>query len=253
MAPARVSAQDTPAPHAPHDFAISHASYEDLRAQKTPAPTFQQLRRDDGRAAWWLFALTAAAICLVLPWLAADYGMTWDEQARFAYGTRVVAFYQGDLSAADFPQDGSHLYGGLFDVTANAVHELVGGDLWMTRHRVNATVGALGIVATGLLTASLLTPSAGLIAMVLLVLSPRYVGHAMNNPKDIPFAAFCMVAVLAFRLLRTQPPFLSWRRAIVIGIALALPLGVRPGALLYFMYFDLCVLVLVEGQVLFFL
>jgi hypothetical protein len=200
-----------------------------------------------GGAAWRLFAFTAAAICVVLPWSSEDYGMTFDEQARFAHGTRVVSFYRGELSASDFPEDGSHLYGGLFDVTANSVHHLVGGDLWMTRHRVNAAVGALGIVAAGLLTARLLTPAAGVVAMVLLVLSPRYLGHAMNNPKDIPFAAFCMVALLAFVLLRTEPPFLSWTRAIVIGLALALPLNVRPGALLYFLYFGVCVLGLVAG------
>lgn len=199
----------------------------------------------NGRAAWWLFTLTAAAIFIVLPWLSADYGMTWDEQPRFAHGKRVVSFYRGELTASDFPEDGSHQYGALFDVTANGVHQLLGGDLWMTRHRVNAAFGALGILATGLLTATLLTPSAGVLAMVLMLSSPRYVGHAMNNPKDIPFAALCMVALLSFLLLRRESPFLSWRRALAIGIALALPLGVRPGALLYLMYFGVCVLVLI--------
>ncbi len=194
---------------------------------------------------WRLFAITAAAICVVLPWLSSDYGMTWDEQARFAHGTRVLSFYRGDLDASDFPEDGSHLYGGLFDVAANSLHALLGEDLWITRHRVNAVVGALGILAAGLLAARLLSSAAGLTAMVLLVLSPRYLGHAMNNPKDVPFAAFCMVALLAFGLARAEPPFLSWPRALVVGLALALPLNVRPGALLYFLYFCVFVLALV--------
>ncbi len=201
-----------------------------------------------GRADWWLLAATAAAISIVLPWLSADYGVTWDEHFRQAHGTRVVSFYRGELSAADFPEDGSHQYGGLFDVTANGVHQLLGGDLWMTRHRVNAVFGAVGIVATGLFAALVLTPSAGILAMTLIALSPRYVGHAMNNPKDIPFAALCMVALLSFLLLRREPPFLSWPRAVVIGIALGLPLGVRPGALIYLMYFGLCVLVLIVSS-----
>jgi hypothetical protein len=106
----------------------------------------------------------------------------------------------------------------------------------------------VGIVATGLFAATLLRPSAGVLAMTLMVLSPRYFGHAMNNPKDIPFAALCMVALLCFLLLRRQPPFLSWRSAVVIGIALALPLGVRPGALLYLIYFGFCVLALIVGS-----
>jgi 4-amino-4-deoxy-L-arabinose transferase-like glycosyltransferase len=213
----------------------------------TSVPGFK-LSATRGRGAWWLFAVTAAAMSILLPWLSAEYGMTWDEEFRSTHGTRVVSFYRGELSASDFPEDGSHQYGALFDVTANGVHHLLGGDLWMVRHRVNAAFGAVGIVATGLVAALLLTPSAGVLAMVLIALSPRYFGHAMNNPKDIPFAALCMLALLSFLLLRREPPFLSWRRAVVIGIALALPLGVRPGALLYFMYFGVCVLVLIVGS-----
>jgi hypothetical protein len=201
-----------------------------------------------GRADWWLFAATAAAISIVLPWLSADYGVTWDEHFRSTHGTRVISFYRGELSASDFARGGSHQYGALFDVIANGVHQLLGGDLWMTRHRVNAAFGAVGIVATGLFAAIVLTPSAGVLAMALLALSPRYLGHAMNNPKDIPFAALCMVALLSFLLLRREPPFLSWRRTVAIGTALALPLGVRPGALLYLMYFGVCMLVLIVGS-----
>ena len=188
------------------------------------------------RRAWLLFVCTAVAICILLPWLSRDFGMTWDEQSRFGEGTRAVSFYRGALVASDF-QDESRLYGLLFDVTANQVYQVLGGDLWMTRHRMNAAVGALGIVAAGLLAARVMTPLSGAAVMVLLLLSPRYVGHAMNNPKDIPFAAFCMVALLAFSLLRDEFPFLSWTTAVVVGLALALPLNVRPGALLYLGYF----------------
>ena len=195
------------------------------------------------RRAWLLFACTAVVICILLPWLSRNYGMTWDEQARFQEGTRVVSFYRGALRASDFQHE-SRLYGLLFEVTANLVYQAFGGDLWMTRHRVNAAVGALGIVAAGLLAARVMTPLSGAAVMVLLLLSPRYVGDAMNNPKDIPFAAFCAVALLAFSLVRGEFPFLSWTRAAVIGLALALPLNVRPGALLYLGYFGASVLVL---------
>jgi hypothetical protein len=200
------------------------------------------------RTGWRLFVLAAAAISIALPWLSADYGVTWDEHFRHANGARVLDFYRGASGGSDFAEVGSRQYGGLFDVVANGAHELLGGDLWMTRHRVNAAFGAAGIVATGLFAALVLTPSAGVLAMALLALSPRYLGHAMNNPKDVPFAALCMVAVLSFLLLRREPPFLSWWRAVVIGIALGLPLGVRPGALLYLMYFGLCVLALIVAS-----
>ncbi len=78
---------------------------------------------------------------------------------------------------------------------------------------------------------------AGVLAVALLALSPRYVGHAANNPKDMPFAALSILALLAFTLVRSAPPFLSWPRAPLVGLALALPLNVRPGGLLYLGYF----------------
>jgi hypothetical protein len=61
----------------------------------------------------------------------------------------------------------------------------------------------------------------------------------MNNPKDLPFAVCCAVALLSFTLVRGTVPILTWPRALVIGLALALPLNVRPGALLYLGYFGL--------------
>ena len=61
--------------------------------------------------------------------------------------------------------------------------------------RAQRVFGWLGIVACYLLAARLGGPSAGLLAVVLLAVTPRYWGDAMNNPKDLPFAT-CATAAL---------------------------------------------------------
>ena len=172
--------------------------------------------------------------------LSRDFGTTRDEPIRNAFGEHVLAYWAG--GDALFP-GGPHLrvYGGLFDVSALLVHGVVGGDLWTNRHYVNAAFGGLGILAVGLFAARLFGTPAGLATMVLLALSPRFMAHAMNNPKDAPFAALCSVALLSFTLLRAAPPFVTWPGAIGIGLALALPLNVRPAALLYWGYLGLAV------------
>jgi hypothetical protein len=112
----------------------------------------------------------------------------------------------------------------------------MGGDAFVLRHRLNAFVGGLGILVTGVLAARLAGVHVGLLAVVLLALSPRWIGHSMNNPKDLPFAVFCAAALLSFTLVRGVAPILTWPRALVIGFTLALALNVRPGALLYLGY-----------------
>jgi hypothetical protein len=164
-----------------------------------------------------------------------DFGVTWDERARHGYGDRVLQFLQGDRPRTDFAptSTGGHLYAALFDVLGAFVHQTLGGDLWTIRHYLNALFGGIGVIASGLLAARLGGRPAGLLAILLLACSPRYVAHSMNNPKDLPFAALCAVALLSFTAVRPVVPFLTWRRAVIIGLAIALPLNVRPGALLY--------------------
>jgi hypothetical protein len=188
-------------------------------------------------------AAAGVLVTAMLMWLSPDFGPTWDERPRHAYGERVLQFLRGDRPRADFAPDGTgrHLYAGLFDVAAAVVHEKVGGGLWTTRHYLNALFGGLGVIATGLLAARLGGPAAGLLATLLLACSPRYVGHSMNNPKDMPFAALCAVALLSFTLVGAASPWLTWRRALLIGLAIALPLNVRPGAVLYLGYLGVLV------------
>lgn len=182
-------------------------------------------------------AVVLAAVLVTTVWvlLSPDFGVTWDERVRHAYGVRVLRFWRGELTHADFlpTRSGGHLYAALFDSTAALLHEWAGGDVWLVRHRLNAVFGGVGLMATGLVALRLFGAWPAILAVTLLACSPRYVRDAMNNPKDIPFAALCAVSLLTFTLARPKFPFLSWGRALAVGLALALALNVRPGALLY--------------------
>jgi hypothetical protein len=209
-----------------------------------PAPVQPVAAGAQGQGGWSrrgvvLVCTAGAAVTLVLILLSPAYGITFDERARHHHGERVLEFLRGGLGYDDFPADdsGGHLYGALFDTSAAWLHERLHGNLWIERHYLGAAFAGIGLIATGLLALRLTSATVGLLAVALLAMSPQYVGHAMNNPKDIPFAALCMVSLLAFTLARPAPPFLSWSRAVLLGLALALPLNVRPGGLLYFVYF----------------
>ena len=177
-----------------------------------------------------------------------DFGVTWDEDSRNTYGHKVLDFLRGMRTRDDFRATGGHLYPGLFDTICAALELVVPANRWVVRHVVTAIVGWVGIVYTGRLAARLFGSWAGVIALGLLALSPRYFGHSMNNPKDLPFAALSMVALYYISTISHRWPYISLSTGSKIAVALALALGVRVGALLYLGYFGLLVIGLVITQ-----
>ena len=181
-----------------------------------------------------LLALLLPLMVLLSP----DYGVTWDERPRQAYGERVWEFYEGRVQLDRFQTDrtGGHLYGALFDLTAVALEKVIPLDRYVVRHALNAVFGWLGIVGCYALATRLGGPFAGLLALVLLAVTPRYWGDAMNNPKDLPFATCATAALVVMAGIPARYPFLTIGRALALGSSIGLALSVRPGGLLFVAY-----------------
>ncbi len=77
---------------------------------------------------------------------------------------------------------------------------------------------------------------AALITLVIMFLSPRFVGDSLMNPKDIPFAAGYMLAIFSMAAVFDRMPSPNrWNLAgLVAGLAIAL--ATRAGGLLSFAY-----------------
>jgi hypothetical protein len=178
-------------------------------------------------------------VALLLPfmlWVSADFGVTFDERQRQHYGESIWRFYAGEVTHTGFQTDASRLYGGLFDVLAVALQRVLPLDPYVVRHRLNAMVGWLGVVFCGALASRIAGPGVGLLSMVLLVLLPRYLGHAMNNPKDVPFATLSTAALFVMAGIPARYPFLTWPRVAGLALTIGLCLSVRPGGALFLAY-----------------
>ncbi len=171
--------------------------------------------------------------------LAGDFGVTWDERGRQANGERIWRRYQGLIDPR--PTD-AHIYGGLFDVAAVALQHVVPLDLYHVRHLLNAFFGWLGIIGCGVLGWRIGGPGVGVLAGALLALSPRYFGHSMNNPKDLPFAAAATFSLVALAYLPRAFPYLPPLNVLAVGTAIGVSLAIRPGGLLFVLYLALWVL-----------
>ena len=179
--------------------------------------------------------LSLSLLALMLA-VAPDFGATWDEPQQRAKALRLLAYLSAPNATLHEPLDGAHLYGAPFDILAAALEPIVPADPYVIRHEVIAVLGWLCLVTTGILADRLFGPPHGVAAVVVLAAWPTFFAHAMNNPKDTPFAAVATAILLALAWTRARPPWTSWRIMLVLIGLIGLGLNVRPGALLFVGY-----------------
>lgn len=195
----------------------------------------------------FLFALLMVFLLALMPMLSSDYGISGDEYAQKVYGELIVEHFNSD---GEYKLPDNHpnyrnqnamnmqpnlwLYGGGFDYLAAKVNDWFPAyDDYDVRHLLNALTGFILIFLTGLM-AKEVTNSwrMGFLAALLLAVSPRIFGHSFMNPKDIPFAAAYMLAMVnSIRIVKQLPnPGLKPMMFASLGIALAI--SIRIGGLI---------------------
>lgn len=170
--------------------------------------------------------------------LSRDFGFTWDERFQQKYGEEIWDYYHGRLPRESFDTDAGnqYLYGGLVEIVAISMQHLVPADVYVVRHAVNAVFGWMGIVLCGVLAGRLFGARAGWLAAILLATMPRYFGDAMNNPKDVPFAVATIAVMCVTLTIDWRRPRVSPARALLLTLAIACGLNVRPLALALLLY-----------------
>jgi len=213
----------------------------------TAPPSTPEPRRDAGfRAPTWLFWVLVVVLLPLMLTASLDFGFTWDEGRRNLSGHFALEYYRGLRPLEDAQND--TLYPAMFDVISVWLTEKLSVDPFVLRHCVNAAFGWIGILFSGLLARRLFGTWAGILSMVLLVTSPRYFAHSMNNPKDLPFAAMSMVALYCMARLSPRWPYITAGAGTLVAVGIALALNTRPGALLFFGYLLALVLSFVLRQ-----
>jgi hypothetical protein len=200
----------------------------------------------------FIFIGLAALITILLPALSSAYGQTGDEWLQMLYGRDIWDyFFNNDTQALDYntllPRYqgmerqflGQELYGGMFDFGTEILHRWFPSIPHLVlRHFCNALTNVLLIVSTGLIAKRLSNRwSTAVLALLLMLFSPRIFGEGMNNPKDIPFAAgFTLASYAAIAFLQDGKKALL-RHALLMLLGFGLAFGVRAaGGLLFFAY-----------------
>lgn len=185
------------------------------------------------------FLFTALILMFVMPILSFGFGITWDEINIIVYAEDILDYFFsfGENKNVLNTQGGRDYnvlinYGLFFDSFAALVNKFTPFGIYQTRHMLNALVGFGGVFFTGLLAREAGTWRTGVFGLLILALSPYYFGHAMNNPKDIPFAAgFAMSLYFLVRYLK-QLPNPKTSTLLLLTLAIGFVNSIRFGGLL---------------------
>jgi hypothetical protein len=178
-----------------------------------------------------LVGLTAAVMLATV----LDYGMTGDEGVQHRYARRVLRWYAtlgADRSAA--ADEDISMYGAFFEGLAEAAASLSPLDPYAARHVVNVLFALAAVVAALAMGRRLAGPWGGALAVVFLVLTPPFYGHAFNNPKDIPFAGTFAVATAVLLAVGERSPRLRLRDVLAAAAAIGVTAGVRVAGIALF-------------------
>ena len=217
-----------------------------LGDQVLPTPNTDESKRL--RQIYW-GSLIAMGVFMVL--LAINSGLNADEEFQYDYSSKLVDYYSSmgaDEAALYIEKGNMHYYGGFFDTVTGFVNKILGFEQTETgyrtiRHLFMALFGWLAIFFTAQFSRSVGGIRAAIITAVLLFLSPRFLGHAMMNPKDIPFAMGNIMAVyFMFQAFRSWNQ-ISWKTVAGIAGGIGIALATRAGGILLLAYMGLFTLV----------
>lgn len=185
------------------------------------------------------FFLVSVAIFILLPLLSQDAGLSGDDDKHYQHAAKVYRYFtEDDPAALDDPRHKLNYYGQSFDFFTYLIIKWFGleENPYEARHVMVALTGAAAMLVTALLVKLFAGYSGALLALVLMFLSPRFLGHAFNNPMDIPFALGNVFVLYHIILFLKKLPKISLSSAIWIAVGIGWTNGIRIGGLLMIPY-----------------
>ncbi|WP_103867189.1 tetratricopeptide repeat protein [Aquimarina sp. I32.4] len=207
------------------------------------------------------FILIAVLIGITMTFLSQDYGPLEDTKIHQDHGVRILNYFRGvDEIATLSPVDdqgnyidvaksldheyrGMNGFGGFFDLSSNFLYQyfnFVG--LYEFKNLLNSIFGFLLFLFCGLLGKEFGGWKVGLLTLLFVVLTPVLFGYSMNNPKDIPAAAFYMFSLFHIIKLLKELPDVTLKRSFFLILNISLLINIRVIGLIVIGYVLLAVL-----------
>jgi hypothetical protein len=208
------------------------------------APRRWLARTPDSNAYGWALATAGLVLAnaLVMTLSLPQVGYNIDESYQTQHGIELADWYGTLLSQWSWQPFQSSTpamdyYGGFFELCAELAARVSPMERVETRRLVTVLFGSLALVGTYLLGRFFGGRATGFAATLFLLVTPRFQGHVINNPKDIPFAALHVFALLAICLALPRLPALPLRWILAVGASLGGVIAIRVGGVVVLSYF----------------
>lgn len=193
-----------------------------------------------------LFLLT-----MLLPlmlWMATQASISGDEFLHRNQAETVVDFFFSmgtDQKALDTPVTNLKHYGQSYDNLASLIARIFQiDDIFLLRHLMSALAGWLIIGLSALFAKKIGGWPAAFFVILLLAISPRFLGHSLNNLKDIPFALGYLAGLYFINNLIKQWPCFRQKTIWWLIAAIAFAISIRPPGMILLAYLGLAVVIM---------
>ncbi|MCR4965244.1 MAG: hypothetical protein K6A41_06270 [Bacteroidales bacterium] len=188
---------------------------------------------------FWIFVVLILVLGVALPLMSLSAGNSGDEDGfQWPYAEEIYNYYAtGGQDTTCLQNEDMGMHGGFFDQMTYAMVKWFHVDNYsQLRHVMNSLFGWICILYMGLLVAAIAGWRAGVFTILLLFLSPRFLGHSFNNPKDLIFASMFAVSIYYCYRLISQYPKPKISASILLAIFAALAVVSRFAGYLVFAY-----------------
>lgn len=197
--------------------------------------------------AWfWIFAGLVVVLLFAMPMMSRNAGNSGDEDGfQWPYGEKIYDYYaSGGKDTTCLADEDMGMHGGFFDqLTVAVVKTFKVEDYSVLRHGMNAMFGWICILFAGLLAYRIRDWRAAVITVALLFLSPRFLGHSFNNPKDLIFASMMMASIYYVAQMIRQYPKPKISTSVMLAIFAALAIVSRFAGFLLYAYLVLFLII----------
>lgn len=191
-----------------------------------------------------LFMLSLLVVFAVMGVMSSWYGLSGDEVDMNEYGKFIFSYFTSfgqDQTVFNIPKhidrDGVLLYyGGFFDLFCAVVNKFSPFEEYTTRHILNAWVGFVAIWFSARIVAMLTDKRLATLTVWLMFLSPFFLGHAMNNPKDVPLATAYIISVFFIIRFFDKFPAVNWKDYLCVILSIGIAINIRVAGILLIPY-----------------
>ncbi len=213
-----------------------------VKEQKDKQQSISNIEQPEGKIYRYVFYAIAALMLILTPILSLNSGISGDEKSSYVHSSRVYDYFaKGDTAALNTQGDpltqNLEYYGQSFDnFTYLFIKWFHIDHPYEFRHVCNALAGWCIAFIIALLLVKIAGYRTAILGFLMLLLSPRFLGHSFNNPKDIPFALGYTFAIYQMILLVKELPKTNIKRLIYIALGIGLANSIRIGGLMLVAY-----------------